>query len=59
MKRGDLKYDIEEAEKKCVKIVTIEDLSFLLRMIRNSDPSITSMIHSVFKAREIEVQTIS
>jgi hypothetical protein len=61
MKRGDLKYDIEEAEKKRVKIVTIEDLSYLLRTIRNSDPLIITIIHSVFKTGEstTEVQSIS
>ena len=43
MKRADLKYDIEEAEKKRVKIVTVEELSYLVQAIRN-DPLIISMI---------------
>lgn len=43
MKRS-LKYDIEEAEKKRVKIVTVEDLSYLVQAIRNNDALIITMI---------------
>lgn len=43
MKRS-LKYDIEEAEKKRVKIVTVEDLSYLVQAIRNNDAFIITMI---------------
>jgi hypothetical protein len=57
MKKEDLKYDIEEAEKKHVKIVTVEDLSYLLQAIRNSDPLINTMIHSIFKVGEAITET--
>ena len=47
MKKDDLNYEFKEAEERLVKIVTVEDLVYLLQAIRNHDLALSSEIYKI------------